>query len=255
MLPEALTAATPVDAGPKAALPRTTAARRERTFFGTMAIACALIVLLGFSRTYYFNEWMPAPFALTPLLHLHGAVFSGWMLLLIAQTALVAAHRVDLHRRLGIAGAALAAAMIVLGPVVAVTRTADGVIADHGAPPLVFLAVPIVGIAVFAVLVGAALYFRRRSPGAHKRLMLLATLEIVMAGTARLPVVESWGPLGFFAVTDLLVLALAAYDLASSRRLHPATLWGGSFFIASQPLRLLIGGSAPWIAFASWLTS
>ena len=254
MLPEAVPAAS-VGVRPEVALPRSAAARRERTFFGAMAIACALIVLLGFWRTYYFNDWMPEPFALTPLLHLHGAVFTGWMLLLLAQTALIAAHRVDLHRRIGIAGAVIAAAMIVIGPVVAVTRTAEGVIADHGAPPLVFLAVPLIGIAVFGVLVGAALYLRRRSPGAHKRLMLLATLEITMAGTARLPVVESWGPLGFFGVTDLLVLALVAYDLATSKRLHPATLWGGLFFVLSQPLRLVIGGSAPWFALAAWLTA
>ncbi|HEY8521052.1 MAG TPA: hypothetical protein VIN61_13295 [Gammaproteobacteria bacterium] len=254
MSSEALPVAPSVATRPESASPRIAAARRERMFFGTLALACALIVLAGFSRTYYFNGWMPRPFALTPLLHLHGAVFTGWMLLLLAQTALVAAHRVDLHRRLGIAGAAVAAAMVVIGPVVAVTRTADGVIADHGAPPLVFLAVPLVGILVFGVLVGAALYFRRRSPGAHKRLMLLATLEVVMAGTARLPVVESWGPLGFFAVTDLLVLALAAYDLATSRRLHPATLWGGLFFVVSQPARLAIGASPAWLAFAAWLT-
>ncbi|HEX6998378.1 MAG TPA: hypothetical protein VF322_09545 [Gammaproteobacteria bacterium] len=255
MSSQALPAVPPLGTRPERASPRAAAARRERTFFGSMAIACALIVLLGFSRTYYLNGWMPAPFALTPLLHLHGAVFTGWMLLLLAQTALIAAHRVDLHRRLGIAGAALAAVMIVLGPAVAITRTAQGVIADHGAPPLVFLAVPLVGMAVFAVLVGAALYFRRRAPAAHKRLMLLATLEIAMAGTARLPVVESWGPLGFFGVTDLLVLALAAYDLASTRRLHPATLWGGLLFVASQPLRLAIGGSALWLTFAAWLTA
>ncbi len=255
MSSEVLPAAPSLGTRPERAPPHTAAARRERVFFCSMAIACALIVLLGFSRTYYFNDWMPVPFALTPLLHLHGAVFSAWMMLMIAQTALVAAHRIDLHRRLGIAGAAIAAAMIVLGPVVAVTRTAEGVIADHGAPPLVFLAVPLIGIAVFGVLVGAALHFRRRAPGAHKRLMLLATLEVATAGTARLPVVASWGPVGFFAVTDVLVLALAAYDLATSRRLHPATLWGGLLFVLSQPLRMLIGASEPWLAFAGWLTA
>jgi hypothetical protein len=39
------------------------------------------------------------------------------------------------------------------------------------------------------------------------------------------------------------------------KRVHPATMWGGLFFVISQPLRLLIGASAPWGEFAAWLTS
>jgi hypothetical protein len=229
-------------------------ARRERRFFAGMAVAYALTVLAGFSRSYYLNGFAGEPFELSPLLHWHGAAYTAWMVLLVVQTFLVAARRTDLHRRLGVAGAALAVVMIALGSGVAITRTASGAIADHGAPSLVFLAVPLFGMVVFAALVGAALVLRRRS-AFHKRLMLLATLELVTAAVSRLPFVEDWGPVGFFGVTDLFIVAIAAYDFATARRIHPATLWGGLAFVASQPLRLAIGGSPPWLAFAAWLTS
>jgi hypothetical protein len=219
-----------------------------------MAVLLAATVIAGFSRTYYFNDLATAPFALTPLLHWHGAIYSAWMLLLVTQTTLIAQGQVSWHRRLGVAGCGVAAAMIVFGIAVAVTRTASGVTLDRGVPPLVFLAVPLVGMLVFAILFGAAVRLRRQA-AAHKRLMLLATLEIVTAAVARLPVVETWGPIGFFGVIDLFVIAMVVYDLATLKRVHPATIWGGLFFVVSQPLRLVIGGSAPWISFATWLTT
>jgi hypothetical protein len=238
------------------ALPTTssTTALRERRFFGGMAIALAVAVFAGFSRTYYFNDFATAPFELTPLLHMHGAIFTAWMLLLVIQTVLVATRRVNVHRRLGIAGACLAALIVVLGSAVAVTRVADGTLLDHGAPPLVFMAVPLLGMAVFGGLIGAGLLLRGHA-AAHKRLMLLATVELATAGVSRLPVVEAWGPIGFFAVSDLFVVAIVVYDLATKRRVHPATVWGGLFLVLSQPLRLAVGGSAAWLAFASWLTA
>jgi hypothetical protein len=238
------------------ALPTTssTTALRERRFFGGMAIALAVAVFAGFSRTYYFNDFATAPFELTPLLHMHGAVFTAWMLLLVIQTVLVATRRVNVHRRLGIAGACLAALIVVLGSAVAVTRVADGTLLDHGAPPLVFMAVPLLGMAVFGGLTGAGLLLRGHA-AAHKRLMLLATVELATAGVSRLPVVETWGPIGFFAVSDLFVVAIVVYDLATKRRVHPATVWGGLFLVLSQPLRLAVGGSTAWLAFASWLTA
>jgi hypothetical protein len=229
--------------------------RHERRFFGGMAIALTVTVFAGFAPTYYFNSFAEQAFALTPLLHLHGAVFTAWMLLLVAQTSLIAADARRLHMGLGLLGTVLAALMSVLGPIVAVERTATGQIADLGAPPLVFLAVPLVGMVVFAALVAAALYYRTRNPAAHKRLMLLATLELVTAGVSRLPVVAEWGPLGFFAITDAFVLAIVAYDMFALRRPHAATIWGGAFFVASQPMRLAIGGSPLWLSFAGWLTS
>lgn len=41
------------------------------------------------------------------LLHAHGFVMTAWFLLFGAQTWLVEAHRIDLHRRLGVLGAIL----------------------------------------------------------------------------------------------------------------------------------------------------
>lgn len=232
--------------------PTDAAVQRERRFFGGMAVALTLTVFAGFSRTYYLNDLATEPFVLTPLLHLHGAVFSAWMLLLVVQTVLIATHRVKLHVGLGTAGAVLAALMVPIGMILGVERTAIGAIPDRGAPPLVFLAVPLIGMLVFAALIGAALYLRRNS-GAHKRLMMLGTLELVTAGVARLPFVEDWGPVGFFGASDLFIVALVVYDLVTRKRVHAATIWGGLFLVASQPLRLIIGGTDLWIAFASWL--
>jgi hypothetical protein len=51
---------------------------RDRRFFLIMAIASALAVFLGFGRTYYLKGYFATP-QLTPLVHLHGAVFTLWM--------------------------------------------------------------------------------------------------------------------------------------------------------------------------------
>src|SRR2546429_8432972 len=114
--------------------------RRERRFFSGMAIALTLTVFIGFARSYYLNGAFASPFALTPLLRWHGIAFTGWMVLLVTQTSLVAAHRTDLHRRLGVVGAGLAVVLMLLGPVVAISRTADGPQSNHDVPPLEIIA-------------------------------------------------------------------------------------------------------------------
>ena len=58
--------------------------------------------------------------------------------------------------------------------------------------------------------------------------MLLATISVLDAAVARWPLaLMSNGPVAFFAVTDLFIVAGMVFDMASRRRVHPSYLWGG----------------------------
>jgi len=85
--------------------------------------------------------------------------------------------------------------------------------------------------------------------------MLLATLGILTAAIARLPLdfIRHGGPLVFFGLADMLILACIAIDTIRQRRLHPAFGWGAAVVIVSQPLRLWLAGTPVWMDFAGWL--
>jgi hypothetical protein len=225
-----------------------------RRFYVGVAIAVLITVFLGFSRSYFLKAYFGTP-ELSVYVHLHGLVFTAWVLLFLAQTTLVATGRTDLHRKLGIGGAVLAALLLTVGITTAILRVKGGAPSPiPGVPLLSFLAVPLFDMVVFAILIGAGLGLRNR-PDTHKRLMTLATIALMSAPIARLPFVRGAGPLAFFGLTDLFIVAMLVYDLSTRRKVHPATLWGGLVIVASQPIRLMISGTPAWLAFAGWLTS
>ncbi|MFL5403485.1 MAG: hypothetical protein ACJ8BF_11780 [Gemmatimonadales bacterium] len=226
--------------------------RRTRRFYVGMAIAIVITVFAGFSRTYFLKAEFGSP-ALSPLLHIHGFVFTAWVLFFLMQTTLVASGRTYLHRRMGVAGAVLALLVLIVGTTVAIVRVKHGSAPIIGVPPLSFLAIPLFDMLVFAILVGSALYFRHRLE-AHKRLMTLGMIALTSAPIARLhfPILPP-GPPTFFGLTDLFIVAMLVFDLSTRKKIHPATIWGGLLIVASQPLRLIISGTPAWMAFARWL--
>jgi len=219
-----------------------------------MALVAAAFVLLGFSRTYFLKSYFGAP-ALPSLVHFHGLVFSSWIVLFVAQTALVSRGRTDIHRRLGILGGALAASMMIIGPLTAINAAQLGR-TPPGVPPLVFLAIPLFDILVFAVLIIAAFYYRAR-PDHHKRLMLAATIALLPAAFFRFPfaIVQSNNPMAAFVLMDLFIIAAAIIDTIRNRRFHPAFAWAGVLLIISYPLRIALAGTDTWMTFARWLTA
>jgi hypothetical protein len=231
----------------------------DRVFYSSMAIAMALTVFIGFAPTYYMKIFGEAPMVtisnspFSALVHVHGLLFTGWVVLFIVQTALVASHRVAVHRRLGIVGAVLATGMVIAGLSTAISAAARGS-APQGIDPMAFLAIPLFDMVLFPVFVGAALWMRKNKE-AHKRLMLLAYISIVVAGVARLPGVLPLGPLGFFGLAFIFLLAAVIYDFATQRRVHLAYLWGGGLLVVSVPLRLMLSGTAAWRSFAEFVTS
>jgi len=44
------------------------------------------------------------------------------------------------------------------------------------------------------------------------------------------------------------------WDIATRRRIHPVTLWGGLALVVSQPLPLRVSGSGCWLGFAGRAT-
>jgi FtsH-binding integral membrane protein len=218
-----------------------------------MALASAVILFLGFLPSYFYRSATLPP--LTPLYQLHGALSTAWIALLFAQTALVAVGRADIHRRLGAAGAVLAAVIVVVGIAVSVeTLRRNG---GPGGNPRRFFAIPMGDIIVFGALVGAAV-LQRQQPETHKRLMLLATISLLQAAIARF-VRQQLGMGGIpqpnlFYGSDVFVLALVIYDLVSRGRVHPATLWGGAMVVGFKPLLFYaVAATPPWLALADAL--
>jgi FtsH-binding integral membrane protein len=227
--------------------------RRERLFYTAMAAAFVITVFAGFSRTWFLRPvFHPEP--LIPLLYVHGFIFTLWIALLLTQTTLIATKRTRTHMRLGIAGGLLASLMILIGTVTAIVR-AKGPSPIPGVNPLSFLTIPLGDMLVFGILVGTAFYFRRKVD-THKRLMLLATIALLPAAVARLPIsfIETGGPLVFYGLSDLFIVPCLIYDFVSRGRPHRATVLGGALIVISHPLRLVIGSTHAWLAFATWLT-
>ena len=92
--------------------------RLDRYFFPGFALLMLATVFLGFARSYFLAGMFKAPLP-NWLIHLHGAAFTSWILLLITQTSLVAANRVDVHRKLGLVGFGLVCLMVILGTLAA----------------------------------------------------------------------------------------------------------------------------------------
>jgi uncharacterized membrane protein YozB (DUF420 family) len=241
-----------VAGGTSVLAPKASARRRDHRFFTGMALAAALVAFVGFAPSYYLRAFSTAP-PLATLVHLHGLAATTWMLLFVAQTSLVSAGRADLHRRLGIAGAAAATLFIVVGYLTAVTAARHGVTPPGGPPPLAFLAVPLGTLLSFAVLAALGLS-QRRDRETHRRLMLLATIALLPPAFARMRWLGSGGPPVAIGGTCLLVLTCLAYDRAAHGRIHPAFLWGGMLLMLSLPARFALTRSERWLSIAARLT-
>lgn len=227
--------------------------RYDHLFFSGMAIALLLAVFLGFAQTYYLAGVFNAPLP-SRILHFHGAAFSCWILLLVTQTSLVSAGRVDIHRRLGIAGFLLACLMVVLGVLAASDSLAHRP-SPSGIDPKIFYIVPITDMLIFSVLIAFA--FRMRSnAAAHKRLIMIATVSLMIAAIARWPITFSHrNPLRAALISWVFLLSLMAYDYWSTRKVHRATLYATVFLIFIQMVRFPIAHTSAWQSFATWAQS
>ena len=230
----------------------------DRRFYLGVGLVAVGLVFWGFAPTYYLKLLFGAP-ALSTRLHIHGAVMSSWLLLFFVQACLISARRVDLHRRLGLAGVVIAILVVIIGSTTTFSAAARevGRHSDEATARVTVLGLELVQMALFAGLVGAAIWMRRR-PDYHKRLMLLGTACMMPSAFSRIPVNLTFmvsNMLSILILFDLFVLVCALVDTLRNRRLHPALGWGGLLAIGGLDFAYAGAISPQWIRFGTWWVS
>jgi hypothetical protein len=226
-----------------------------------MAVTVAVIAFVGFTPTY----WAPlvaGRLETAPIVHLHGLVFTAWTLFFILQTSLVATGRTALHRTTGLIGISLATAMLIVGLAAATHSLVNLNAAGFADPAIPFSIVPITTVIFFAGTVAFAVANVRR-PEVHKRLMVLASVVILMAAFARMVRMLAGGtaadgppPVEFTVVpaiaTDLLIVVAMIHDWRTRGRPHPVYLVGGGLWLVVQLGRIPFSHTPQWRLIAEW---
>jgi uncharacterized membrane protein YozB (DUF420 family) len=189
------------------------------------------LVLAGFARTFFLRPFSDAMDKVTGRelpdhLVVHAVVMAAWFALFVAQMLGVRAGRVDLHRKLGVAAVAIAAAVVLTGVwtvLQAIPRMVSTGETLAQIRPAVFGNAA--QLTIFSVLVTVGVV-KRRQPAIHKRVMMLASIAIVAPATTRIGELLGLPELALGLPTLLgLPLSVAVYDRWSLGRVHPATKW------------------------------
>lgn len=217
---------------------------RARRFYLAITLVLIAIVVRGFWPTY-FGPLLGGVVTRHWIIHLHGAIFSGWMvLLLLAQVSLVAMGRVGVHRRVGNVGIAYGALVLGIGPVVSFVAPVLHVRAgewtlDRAAG---FMLLPLVDMVLFAGFFGAAIAYRRR-PEIHKRLILAATVALAFAAVAR---ISFESPVVFLLVWLSPLFAAMTFDVFTRGRVHPVYFISVAVLTAAF-IRIFFVQSQAWL--------
>ena len=242
---------------------RVTDAVTRSGFFFWVSVLLLAFLLIGFSPTLYLREFFPVE-PIPGYLYAHGIILTGWFVWLVLQTSLVRNGSTATHRRMGVIGAVIGAAVVVAGPMAALgvvgrlrgagldwdtDMSAIAEVGVQGVPMLNFAAQVVwgnlVSIAVFAGMLAAAVLLRR-NPQAHKRLMLLGSITImgpVLARISRWPIFGGEDSAFIPVMMVSLVVAVVVHDLVTMRKLHRATLIGVGVIVIGTVAQQFIAGS------------
>lgn len=246
---------------------RQVAARGDRFYF-RFSVFILAVGVLGFAPTYWLQ--LPAGTVDVPaIIHLHGIVFTAWLVLLVVQSWLASQGRLRNHRAWGLSGISLATLVFALGVVGAVAALKLHLDRGEGDAARAFFIIPFTSVSGFALFFAAAIANVRR-PDWHKRFMIVATLSLVAAAVGRFfffsnngmqpgvsPISMPYGPvinnLRVALVTDGVILFAMIRDWRVEGRVHPAWMWGFGGLLAIGLLRIPFSGTSAWFAFADWM--
>lgn len=189
-----------------------------------LIILVIAIIVAGFAKNFYLRAWLGTrPLILTAWAH--GLVMSAWLVLFATQVAVVAQHRVDLHRRFGQWGAWLALVVVAVGVLTILVRTRLMYpAATPGTSAVVFVAFDGLSLLLFGTLVSLAWRYRPR-PAIHRRLMTMAVVSLMPPAFGRLVAYLRHDHIEIVVVglMTVTVLAFVTVDVLKSHRLQTAS--------------------------------
>jgi uncharacterized membrane protein YozB (DUF420 family) len=234
-----------------------------------LALACAAIAILGFVPTYWLQ--LPAgTFVGTPLIHIHGALNTAWVLFLISQAWLVSRGKIRNHRDWGLAGIALATLVVVIGYVTAISSLQERLARGEGDAARAFLVTPLTAMTLFAVFTAGAIACTHR-PEWHKRLMVAGTVSLVEAAAARVAFLIAVGhrpglrpglvapppeamPTVVGLLLQIVIVAGMIHDKRTRGSVHPAWIVAITVSVSALLLKVPLSHTPAWLAFANWTT-
>jgi hypothetical protein len=236
----------------------------DRWIFVFMAAWFIAIVLAGFvpdsiEKVGLVQAGGRPPFP--AVLHMHAVLMGSFLLLLLAQSWLMATGRNARHMRLGMLAMVLAPALVIVGFILAPTMYHMLWAGAQAAPPgkredmqfalgiweNILLLQLRIGI-LFPLFLAIGLKARGRNAGMHKRMMFLATVMALPAGIDRIPWLWSSMPASPMSADLFTLVAIAPmflWDVLRNRSVHPAyVIW----LAVNIPFAIAVQGlwDTPW---------
>jgi hypothetical protein len=235
--------------------PAATQQRRRWRIYAPVGVLAILIAIAGFWPTY-FGPMASGTLEAQPIIHLHAAVFTGWLVLVVAQAWLAATRRIALHVRVGSFGMLYGAGLVLVGVATAFVLFAQRIEAGEVEVAQNKLFAPLTDLMVFTPFLAAAWVYRRK-PEVHKRLIVVATTILLIAAVHRLTLLgERPAPPVRILLVWLAPIYLAmTYDWIKSRRVHPVYLLGVAAVIYLKFFRVPLFKSELWRDSAAWFTT
>jgi uncharacterized membrane protein YozB (DUF420 family) len=229
----------------------TDADRGEARFFFTMACLTTAIIVSGFSFNIVMGR---SSFALPWVYHFHGIVMMGGLALYVAQSSLILAGNVALHRRLGWVAVVWVPLMVFTG--LLLTRIS---LQERGGPPFFdqnqFLISNPLHLLGFGFMVAWAITVRRNT-GWHRRLMLCGFAMLLGPGIGRILPNPLLIPYAWYADAVVPPLLFALIGILADRRryghAHPAWFWGIGVLVGIQLVADLIAYSPLGYQVTEW---
>ena len=223
------------------------------SFFFWMSALVVFFAFGGFTPTYFAPITDGTLREISPAVHIHGALFFCWTILLLLQTSLIARSSVKSHRGFGMLGISLATGMVIFGIIVNLQVNATRINGDEVERGYLLGFFGTSAVIAFGIMFGLAIKNVHRTDH-HKRWILLASAALLNAPLVRLfsPIFGGVDSVPFVlnvAAYAVIPVACLVYDWRTLGRIHVVTLLGCTILAGRIVLTGTITTTGVWRSF------